>query len=133
VSLAFPYGINIFVVDVAFRLNQADGVDFVIRSVASSFPEKRAMAQFPDMAGPAGPRTTFDSARPTRLMARIYRDIGLAAVANELALSTDDFEPELSEAVKRGARYIYLLPKPTELPPSDEPTRGTERGSRRGR
>jgi hypothetical protein len=44
-------------------------------------------------------------------MARIYRDIGLAAVANELALPTDDFEPELSESVKRGARYIYLLPK----------------------
>lgn len=69
------------------------------------------MAQFPDMAGPVGPRMTADSARPSRLMARIYRDIGLAAVASELALPTDNFEPELSESVKRGARYIYLLPK----------------------
>ncbi len=69
------------------------------------------MAQFPDMAGPVGPRTTVESARPTRLLARIYRDIGLAAVAGELGLPTDDFEPELCESVKRGARYIYLLPK----------------------
>jgi hypothetical protein len=44
-------------------------------------------------------------------MERIYRDIGLAAVASELALPTEELEPELSEAVKRGARYIYLMPK----------------------
>ena len=69
------------------------------------------MAQSPEMAVPSGPRTTDESARPNRLMARIYRDIGLAAVAGELALPTHDFEPELSESVKRGARYIYLLPK----------------------
>jgi hypothetical protein len=46
---------------------------------------------------------------------RIYRDVGLAAVAHELDLSADDLEPELSEAVKRGARYIYLMPKPTAI------------------
>ena len=69
------------------------------------------MAHTPDVAGPSGLRPAFESARPIRLMARIYRDIGLATVATELALPTDDFEPELSEAVKRGARYIYLMPK----------------------
>ena len=51
--------------------------------------------------------------RARRLLERIYRDVGLAAVARELELSADDLEPELSEAVKRGARYIYLMPKPT--------------------
>ena len=50
-----------------------------------------------------------------RLLERIYRDVGLAAVAHELELSADDLEPELSEAVKRGARYIYLMPKPTAV------------------
>lgn len=69
------------------------------------------MAQFPEIVGPVGPRTAVESARPSRLLARIYRDIGLAAVVSELGLPTDDFEPELSESVKRGARYIYLLPK----------------------
>ena len=39
----------------------------------------------------------------------------MAAVAHELDLSADDFEPELSEAIKRGARYIYLMPKPTAV------------------
>ena len=53
--------------------------------------------------------------RPRRLLERIYRDVGLAAVARELELSADDLEPELSEAVKRGASYIYLMPKPTAV------------------
>jgi hypothetical protein len=56
--------------------------------------------------------TMTKPARAGRLLERIYRDIGLAAVAHELDLSADDLEPKLSEAVKRGARYIYLMPKP---------------------
>ena len=40
----------------------------------------------------------------------------MAAVASELALPTDDFEPELSESVKRGARHIYLMPKNDRTP-----------------
>jgi hypothetical protein len=44
-------------------------------------------------------------------MTRIYRDIGLAAVAGELGLPNENFDPELSEAVKRGARYLYLMPR----------------------
>jgi hypothetical protein len=49
--------------------------------------------------------------RPVRLMQRVYRDVGLAAVARELELSTPDLETEVVEAVKRGARYVYLAPK----------------------
>ena len=54
-------------------------------------------------------KTMTKPVRAGRLLERIYR---LAAVAHELDLSADDLEPELSEAVKRGARYIYLMPKP---------------------
>ena len=50
-------------------------------------------------------------ARPSRLMQRIYHDVGLAAVAHELELSMDDLEPELSEAVRRGARFVFLVPR----------------------
>ena len=53
--------------------------------------------------------------RARRLLERIYRDVGLAAVARELELSADDLEPELSEAVKRGTRYIHPTPKPTAV------------------
>jgi hypothetical protein len=51
-------------------------------------------------------------ARASRLLAEIYRSVGLAAIANELALPPDDFEPELRKAVKRGARYLYLAAAP---------------------
>ncbi len=41
-----------------------------------------------------------------RLLSRLYRDVGLAAVAAELELPVEDFEPELGEALERGARYL---------------------------
>jgi hypothetical protein len=69
------------------------------------------MARTSDMAGPSGSTAKAESARPSRLMARIYRDIGLAAVAKELALPADGLEPELIEALKRGSRYLYLMPR----------------------
>jgi hypothetical protein len=74
------------------------------------------MTHISDMAGPSGPTTKAESARPSRLMARIYRDIGLAAVASELALLSADLEPELIEAVKRGSRYLYLMPTTERAP-----------------
>src|ERR1700735_5615209 len=49
--------------------------------------------------------------RPVRLMQRVYRDVGLSAVARELELSTPDLDTEVGEAVKRGARYVYLAPQ----------------------
>jgi hypothetical protein len=42
------------------------------------------------------------------VLARIYHDIGLAAVADALDLLTGDFDPELNESLERGE--LYLLP-----------------------
>jgi hypothetical protein len=42
----------------------------------------------------------------SRLLSRLYRDIGLAAVAVELDLTAMDLEPELESAVQRGSRYL---------------------------
>ena len=42
----------------------------------------------------------------SRLLSRLYRDVGLAAVAAELDLPAAAFEPELCQAVERGARYL---------------------------
>ncbi len=49
--------------------------------------------------------------RPSRLLAGIYRDIGLAAVAFGLELPIESLDPDVIASVKRGARYIYLMPK----------------------
>jgi hypothetical protein len=42
------------------------------------------------------------------VLARIYRDIGLAAVAEALRVPTEGFEPEMIESLERGE--FYLLP-----------------------
>jgi hypothetical protein len=42
----------------------------------------------------------------SRLLSRLYRDIGLAAVAAEFELPVEEFDPELGEALERGARYL---------------------------
>lgn len=62
------------------------------------------------LAAPAG------AARPSRLMAGIYHDIGMAAVAMCLDLPVETLEPAAHESVKRGARYIYLMPKREPAP-----------------
>ncbi len=54
--------------------------------------------------------------RPSRLMSGIYHDIGMAAVAISLELPFDTLDPAAHEAVKRGARYIYLMPKRQTAP-----------------
>jgi hypothetical protein len=45
------------------------------------------------------------------VLARIYRDIGLAAIAEALRLPMDGFEPEMIESLERGEFYL--------LPPAD--------------
>jgi hypothetical protein len=52
-------------------------------------------------------------ARPSRLLAGIYHDIGMAAVAFclDLDLTVESLEPSVHESVKRGSRYIYLMPR----------------------
>ncbi len=52
------------------------------------------------------------SAGHSRLLSRIYRDIGLAAVAIELDLLEDDLGEEMEDAIERGARFMA----PRELP-----------------
>jgi hypothetical protein len=49
-----------------------------------------------------------DERKPLSVLARIYRDIGLAAVAEALRLPTEGFEPEMIESLERGE--FYLLP-----------------------
>ena len=49
-----------------------------------------------------------DERRASSVLTRIYRDIGLAAVAEALRLPTDGFEPEMIESLERGE--FYLLP-----------------------
>jgi hypothetical protein len=42
------------------------------------------------------------------MLARIYHDIGLAAVANALDLLTVEFDPDMNRSLERGE--FYLLP-----------------------
>ena len=55
--------------------------------------------------------TTTSPARPGGLLARMYRDVGLAAVANALEIPASDLDFELAEAIRRGERYLFLMPK----------------------
>ena len=50
---------------------------------------------------------------PSRLLMRLYRDIGLAAVAVELDLLTSEFDADLEDSIERGARY--LMPRKQRL------------------
>ena len=49
-----------------------------------------------------------DERQALSVLTRIYRDIGLAAVAEALRLPTDGFEPDMVESLERGE--FYLLP-----------------------
>jgi hypothetical protein len=49
-----------------------------------------------------------DERRVSSVLTQIYRDIGLAAVADALRLPTDGFEPDMIESLERGE--FYLLP-----------------------
>ena len=42
----------------------------------------------------------------SRLLSRLYHEIGLAAVAFELDVEIQELEPEECEAIRRGARYL---------------------------
>jgi hypothetical protein len=49
-----------------------------------------------------------DQRGASSVLTRIYRDIGLAAVADALRLPAEGFEPEMIESLERGE--FYLLP-----------------------
>ena len=57
-----------------------------------------------------------DHRRASSVLTRIYRDIGLAAVAEALRLPTDGFDPEMIESLERGE--FYLLPPTRALEPA---------------
>ena len=57
-----------------------------------------------------------DGRRASSVLTRIYRDIGLAAVAEALRLPTEGFEPEMIESLERGE--FYLLPPVRVLVPA---------------
>jgi hypothetical protein len=42
----------------------------------------------------------------SRLLSRLYHEIGLAAVAFELDVDVEELEPESYDAIRRGARYL---------------------------
>jgi hypothetical protein len=42
----------------------------------------------------------------SRLLSRLYRDVGLAAIVAELELNPDALEPETAEAVDRGLTVL---------------------------
>jgi hypothetical protein len=42
----------------------------------------------------------------TRLLSRLYHEIGLAAVAFELDVEPSELAPESQEMIRRGARYL---------------------------
>ena len=46
----------------------------------------------------------------SRLLSRMYREIGLAAIAIELDLLEEDLGEELEDAIERGARCLAPLP-----------------------
>jgi hypothetical protein len=62
------------------------------------------------------PATPNADQRPSRLLTGIYHDIGMAAVALGLELEVATLEPPVHDAVRRGARYICLMPKRQEAP-----------------
>jgi hypothetical protein len=71
---------------------------------------------------PPDSEVTKSDPQPSRLLARFYSDAGLAAVANALEIPAGDLDVELAEAIRRGARYLFLMPK-IRLPNIGAPAR----------
>jgi hypothetical protein len=56
----------------------------------------------------ADARAQGEGSRGRRPLSILYRDIGLATVATELNLQLDTLEPDVAEAVERGAAALLL-------------------------
>jgi hypothetical protein len=46
----------------------------------------------------------------SRLLSRMYREVGLAAIAIELQLLEEDLGEEMEDAIERGARHLAPPP-----------------------
>ena len=66
---------------------------------------------------PAANARTLDVASDGQTpLSCLYREVGLAAVANELNLQLNTLEPDVATAVERGAAALFLAgrePRPT--------------------
>jgi hypothetical protein len=62
---------------------------------------------------------------------RVYREIGLAAVAAELNLRANTLEPEVADAVERGAAALFLAGYSPRLTHYPRRRRVSDEGSRR--
>ena len=60
----------------------------------------------------ASPPIIEAPAGPSKLLQRLYHDVGLAAVAIELDLIEEDLGEEMEDAIERGARHIAPLNLP---------------------
>jgi hypothetical protein len=79
----------------------------------------------------ANPQTSEQKPGQNKPLSRLYREVGLAAVAAELNVHVDTLEPEVAKAVETGAAALFLAgygPRLTHYPPSDQ---ASEEGSRR--
>jgi hypothetical protein len=52
------------------------------------------------------PEVLEKPAGKSRLLSRLYHEIGMAAVAFELDIDIAQLPPQSSEAIRRGARYL---------------------------
>lgn len=68
---------------------------------------RKDFGAIPDAAGPR------DSAGS--VLARIYRDIGLAAVADALGLDAADFDDGMARSLSRGAMYIVPVAEAADI------------------
>ena len=55
---------------------------------------------------PAHPQILQQRAGDSKLLSRLYRDVGMAAVAAELKLQASALEPEIAQALERGASIL---------------------------
>jgi len=55
---------------------------------------------------PANSHIVEQRAGQSKLLSRLYREIGMAAVAAELKLQSSALEPEIAEAVQRGTSRL---------------------------
>ena len=67
---------------------------------------------FDAIPDPEGQRGAIGS-----MLAQIYHDIGLAAVADTLDLDAADFDQELAQSIERGQFYLIPVAASTALAP----------------
>jgi hypothetical protein len=74
----------------------------------SSVPADRnqGMAPPPASQAPSNPVTIEQRAGASRLLSRLYRDVGMAAVAAELRLPVRTMDRESAASVERGAALL---------------------------